>query len=144
MSQIKAIETRYKGYRFRSRLEARWAVAFDAMGLEWEYEPEGFVLSDGTYYLPDFRIKLVGYEPIWFEVKGEMFTFDEWKKCVMLGESLKQRVLLASGQPNISTFSRARNTEKLKVNGPIITGYVPGDQMGSEFIHLETGDQVLT
>jgi hypothetical protein len=26
---IKAIETRYKGYRFRSRLEARWAVRFE-------------------------------------------------------------------------------------------------------------------
>lgn len=25
---IKAIETEYKGYRFRSRLEARWAVFF--------------------------------------------------------------------------------------------------------------------
>ena len=29
MSDIKAIETYYKGYRFRSRLEARWAVFFD-------------------------------------------------------------------------------------------------------------------
>jgi hypothetical protein len=31
--KIKAIETRYKGYRFRSRLEARWSVFFDAMEL---------------------------------------------------------------------------------------------------------------
>lgn len=54
---IKAIETRYKGYNFRSRLEARWAVFFDALGIEWEYEPEGFELPDGTRYLPDFRIK---------------------------------------------------------------------------------------
>lgn len=30
MSEIKAIDTYYKGYRFRSRLEARWAVFFDA------------------------------------------------------------------------------------------------------------------
>lgn len=54
MPMIQAIETEYKGYRFRSRLEARWAVFFDAMGIEWEYEPEGIVLYDGTYYLPDF------------------------------------------------------------------------------------------
>jgi hypothetical protein len=39
---INAIETHYKGYRFRSRLEARWAVFFDALGYEWQYEPEGF------------------------------------------------------------------------------------------------------
>ena len=53
---IKAIETKYKGYRFRSRLEARWAVFFDACGYNWEYEPEGFDLGDGIYYLPDFKI----------------------------------------------------------------------------------------
>lgn len=51
---IQAIETRYKGYRFRSRLEARWAVFFDALGLKWEYEPEGYVLQNGECYLPDF------------------------------------------------------------------------------------------
>lgn len=52
---IKAIETSYKGYRFRSRLEARWAVFFDALGASWEYEPEGFETAAG-WYLPDFRL----------------------------------------------------------------------------------------
>ena len=56
MGEIKPIETYYNGYRFRSRLEARWAVFFDALGLQYEYEPEGFVLQDGTYYLPDFLL----------------------------------------------------------------------------------------
>ena len=42
MGEIKAIETVYNGYRFRSRLEARWAVFFDAMQIRYEYEPEGF------------------------------------------------------------------------------------------------------
>ena len=50
---MKAIETVYKGYRFRSRLEARWAVFFDALDIAWTYEPEGFDL-DGEWYLPDF------------------------------------------------------------------------------------------
>lgn len=53
---MKAIQTEYKGYLFRSRLEARWAVFFDACGVKWEYEPEGLVLSDGTHYLPDFYL----------------------------------------------------------------------------------------
>lgn len=57
---IKPIETIYKGYRFRSRLEARWAVFFDALGVEWEYEPEGFNLPSGRKYLPDFRVKCWG------------------------------------------------------------------------------------
>ena len=47
---------KFRGYLFRSRLEARWAVFFDALGIQWEYEPEGIVLSDGTHYLPDFYL----------------------------------------------------------------------------------------
>lgn len=56
MSSIKPIETKYKGFRFRSRLEARWAVYFDAMRIPWEYEPEGFDLGDLGWYLPDFHL----------------------------------------------------------------------------------------
>lgn len=51
--EINPIETRYGGYRFRSRLEARWAVFFDALNIEWEYEAQGYMV-DGTPYLPDF------------------------------------------------------------------------------------------
>ncbi len=63
---IRAIETPYNGYKFRSRLEARWAVFFDALGIKYEYEPEGFETSAGRY-LPDFRLPELGY---WAEVKG--------------------------------------------------------------------------
>ena len=49
---IKSIETYYKGYLCRSRTEARWMVAFDRAGIEYEYEPEGFDLGKpGKYYL---------------------------------------------------------------------------------------------
>jgi hypothetical protein len=51
---VRPIETRYKGYRFRSRLEARWAVVFDAAGVEWHYEHEGYDLGERGWYLPDF------------------------------------------------------------------------------------------
>ena len=70
-AQIKAIETRYKGYRFRSRLEARWAVFFDALGISWEYEPEGFDLGPAGYYLPDFKLKLPSGLVTWCEIKPE-------------------------------------------------------------------------
>lgn len=55
MAEIKAIETIYNGYRFRSRLEARWAVFFDALNIEYQYEPEGFK-GNGYAYLPDFYL----------------------------------------------------------------------------------------
>lgn len=51
--KFKVIETRYNGYHFRSRLEARWAVFFDTLGIKYHYEPEGYDL-EGTWYLPDF------------------------------------------------------------------------------------------
>jgi hypothetical protein len=38
---IRAIETLYRGCRFRSRLEARWAVFFQTLGVPWHYQPEG-------------------------------------------------------------------------------------------------------
>lgn len=66
MSNFKAVETVYKGYRFRSRLEARWAIFFDSLGIKWEYEPEGIVLSNGKSYLPDFY--LINFH-CFFEVK---------------------------------------------------------------------------
>ena len=33
---MKSIETTYSGFIFRSRLEARWAVFFDALAIEWQ------------------------------------------------------------------------------------------------------------
>jgi len=70
---IKAIETSYAGCRFRSRLEARWAVFFDSLGLKWDYEPQGYMVGRRLYleprtYLPDFF--LPGFNA-WVEVKGD-------------------------------------------------------------------------
>ncbi|HEF5705400.1 hypothetical protein [Bacillus cereus group sp. BfR-BA-01423] len=73
---IKPIETIYKGYRFRSRLEARWAVFFDALGIEWKYENEGYDLGEYGWYLPDFEIRGnfhgFGIEKWFVEIKGDM------------------------------------------------------------------------
>ena len=79
ITEIKPIETIYNGYRFRSRLEARWAVFLDSLGVKYEYEPEGFELPGVGGYLPDFRILCHasrGTEgepfPLYIEVKGLM------------------------------------------------------------------------
>lgn len=73
---IKAIETRYAGCRFRSRLEARWAIALTTLGIEWEYEAQGFechsrisLSGDEWRYLPDFWLPK---EHCYLEVKGEL------------------------------------------------------------------------
>jgi hypothetical protein len=95
------IPTRYKGYHFRSRLEARWAVFFDALGLKWQYEVEGFTLPSGTRYLPDFCVQGPGAYRYWYEVKPQGVEsdpkFDEFKRTV---EALSNGVaVLLSGDP---------------------------------------------
>lgn len=73
---IQNIETLYAGCRFRSRLEARWAVFFDRAGIEWEYEPQGLTVScrltgsdEHFNYLPDFWLPKL---ELWAEVKGSL------------------------------------------------------------------------
>ena len=36
MNGLKAIETEYKCYSFRSRIEERWAEVFDEVADKWE------------------------------------------------------------------------------------------------------------
>jgi len=80
---IKPIETFYNGYRFRSRLEARWAVFFDAAGIKYQYEPEGFDLGDGIYYLPDFYLP---DDEVWVEIKGSAPSDIECEKMLRFGQ----------------------------------------------------------
>jgi hypothetical protein len=56
------IPTEYAGTTFRSRLEARWARFFDAIGWSWEYEP-----FDADGYIPDFLI--LGRSSLLIEIK---------------------------------------------------------------------------
>lgn len=106
---IKAIETQYKGYRFRSRLEARWAVFFDALGLRWEYEPEGFDLGGAGWYLPDFKVEYPGRNASerhheWFEVKADAkaITAPEWTK--MLAFQKEAGLVLLDGTPDMRMY----------------------------------------
>jgi hypothetical protein len=94
---MKAISTMYKGYNFRSRLEARWAVYFDSIGLMWDYESEGYELENGSWYLPDFYIPEFG----WIEIKHGKPSVEEIKKAKLLSKSNKC-VAILTGAPDES------------------------------------------
>jgi hypothetical protein len=100
---IKPIETVYNGYRFRSRLEARWAVFFDTLGIKYEYEKEGYDL-DGVWYLPDFWLPGVslrgGKDGIWCEIKSEQPTKGEERLCQLLNKSTGFGAVLVVGLPS--------------------------------------------
>lgn len=115
---IQAIETHYNGYRFRSRLEARWAVFFDAFGVKYLYEYEGYSLppyewswggerpadvsdeeeaklradaATELFYLPDFWLP---ERQFFVEVKGRMSSQD-LDKAMRLGNHKARFVIIA-------------------------------------------------
>lgn len=109
---MKVIQTFYKGFHFRSRLEARYAVMFDAAGLEWVYEPEGYELPSGRY-LPDF------YIPKWdafVEIKGKPPGHLEFQKCYELSVAADKLVILFEGQPETDKAIHAFTTKAYAFN----------------------------
>jgi hypothetical protein len=96
---IKPIETQYNGYKFRSRLEARWAVFFEKAGFDWEYEPEGFDLDDGIWYLPDFVIFNLGNNPVYIEIKPSNIKDEDERVCKFCKET-EQSIIYCLGLPD--------------------------------------------
>jgi hypothetical protein len=91
--ELKAIQTVYKGYQFRSRLEARWAVFFDGIGIKWDYEEQGFDLN-GCWYLPDFHLSDF---PCFVEIKPHLRS-PGWDKAQALVQA-GAPVLVLQGKP---------------------------------------------
>lgn len=94
---VKAKEQVYNSVKFRSTLEARWAIFFDACGLDWVYEPECFKLPAGNY-TPDFYLKK--YD-LYVEIKpnldwvGDNYDLHRYVQCP------KQLLVLSVPFPSI-------------------------------------------
>lgn len=138
-----AIETRYKGYRFRSRLEARWAVYFDALSMKWDYEKEGFDLGSAGYYLPDFWLPEAS---TWAEVKPTEFTSSELEKIKRLGDLTGQKVLMLVEVPDLKPYwcydPSVSYTYDVAVCWYNETGRLYGS-IGEDFSSLDFDERVL-
>ena len=103
---MSAIETSYRGCRFRSRLEARWACFWDHLETRWEYEPQGFVIG-GRPYLPDFRLP----NGTWIEVKGSESELDHGLMLAaaaeLPGDASPRLLILVS----VTTFGTPTSTD---------------------------------
>jgi len=93
--KLKPKETYYDGYRFRSRLEARWAVFFNALGVPYDYEFEGFDLRERGY-LPDFWLP---QQECWVEIKPRRRGWFYSVKSARLSDHTGQKVLYIQGNP---------------------------------------------
>lgn len=94
-----ALATAYRGVTYRSQTEARWAVFFGTLGVQFSYEPETISLSSGAKYIPDFFIKDFD---AYFEVKpsnDEIVTAEATKARCLAHDRPGQRVWLAIGAP---------------------------------------------
>lgn len=128
IGDLKPTPTTYKDVEFRSRLEARYAVLFDELGIEWHYEPEGVQLPPlnvfgkdwpSVWYLPDFWLPKVpqssrdlepestgprwksagGQVGVWLEIKPNTPIEPEERLALGLQAETGQRVILAHGIP---------------------------------------------
>ena len=98
---IVALPTFYGGVKFRSCLEARWAMYFDLINVEWEYEAEAYLLPSGAY-LPDFWLPSLQLHA---EVKSDVgFSYIEVKRCIELRAMTGNGVLLLDGPPRPCAF----------------------------------------
>jgi hypothetical protein len=71
-------------------------VFFDRIGIDFQYEPQGYQLPNGTCYLPDFYLPNFH---TWAEVKPTQFAPAEYQKCVGVAAGLKQLFLMLDGPP---------------------------------------------
>ena len=142
MTDLKPIETHYANCRFRSRIEARWAVFFDHLGIKWQYEPQGFDLPSGPY-LPDFLLELG--DGVWWEVKGMPPNRRERDLRWELMEATKQQVYIVHGSIPRDQYDDPRIEH---VSGTLVRwfirpgwiGFVPASH---EFDQAGTGAELL-
>lgn len=114
-----AIETAYRGYMFRSRLEAKWAVFFDLCGWAWSYEPR-----DYGGWIPDFAL---GDSATLVEVKP-FFHEDEWSDAIkkIVDSGCREPVILLGADPTWNIETRVTGQRGYKF-GQAIIEFVPRD-----------------
>lgn len=140
MIAIRAIETRYRGVYFRSRLEARWAAFFDAAGWSWEYEP-----FDTAGWIPDFVLKgkkrtaLVEVKPIlWPRVGVLEHAQDKMIETIRSAEYAPQIAkawryaanLYESRDVNLIGWPDPSSTEVLILGTSILSESIGGHYLG--------------
>ncbi len=101
---MKAIPTIYKGIEYRSRLEARWAVFFERIGLDAQYEPFE-IENNGLTYTPDFLAMngFNGKNPI-IEIKPREISQQYLDYLLKIRDPKKSVFLVFVGNPLVGNI----------------------------------------
>lgn len=95
--------------RFRSREAASWALFFEALGLQWAYEPEEFEVpgAGGLRHVPTFRVVSPQGLGAWYDCRPHGAEPDPLSELFSHSLSLLK--------PNESAIARTLNGEPLDV-----------------------------
>lgn len=105
---IKSKPTIYKGTKYRSRLEARWAAFFDLLGWRHQYEPYDF-----PGWTPDFVIY----------GSKERLLFIEVKPVVDKTIAQEYAIKLRNVRPTVNAIMISPDFDEDGFGGPILAGY---------------------
>lgn len=130
---MESLPTSFNGYRFRSRLEARWAVFFHTLQIDYRYEPEGYNL-EGTRYLPDFWFP---EQDCWIEVKPYTPTEAEREKARLLALHSGKEVYILAGDAWLPPSYQA-----WRFVPPRIYTFLQGGSLGKEASIIDTRPEV--
>jgi hypothetical protein len=127
------METIYKGHRFRSQLEARWAVFLDELGIKYEY----IINEKADFWLPQVKM--------WAKVKSEDLSIDERLKTSELSRLSGHPVLLLVGAPEDKPYFAIEPDEQVDGeycltmyhNYPLEEGRFYSNPGGEEDSHFE-------
>lgn len=100
---IAAIKTTYRSIEYKSRLEARTAIFFYCLGLNFEYEPKYFEIEKDFWYVPDFYLEDLR---LWIEIKGPDIYEEARKKAQGLCQMTNQVVEIWCGSLGVNTIYR--------------------------------------
>jgi hypothetical protein len=90
----------YNYDKFESKLEALWAMFLASLNEFYEYEPEGYSIGNGKYYLPDFRLP---YLNLCIEVKPFEFPTNKfYREYLDFHIRTNMALLLVNGKPGLT------------------------------------------
>ncbi|WP_254174208.1 hypothetical protein [Planktothrix pseudagardhii] len=94
--------TYYNGYIFRSLLEAKWAILFDYLKIQYQYESQRFDTKYG-WYLPDFHLKNVN---LWIEIKPKFPSSEAIDKIQTVADQTNCFACILISFPEIDLFGK--------------------------------------
>jgi hypothetical protein len=99
----KSKKTKYNNIEYRSKIEARWAVFFDCLGITHKYEPDWSDVEINLrtyYYKPDFYISIPSSkQEFYVEIKTQVPTEYEQLKAAAWAKDIGAIIFFYNLQP---------------------------------------------